>query len=192
MDNTKLLCLFLAWVLSAISRRYHWAVALFLALLSIPPQLGAQQQRIEKLEDEYRGQRSINRACLERHRAAVLKLEQEKSAIAAELEGEKEKAKEKEKGVCVRVHYEERDAVTEERNKELGRVNEELVQRVVGLERREARLLEHIARFRRDRTGLRERVGRFEGRARQWEGSARRYERAWRKEVEKRRRSANV
>lgn len=174
MDNTKLLCLLFAWILSAISRRYHWAVALFLALLSTPPQLGAQQQRIEKLEDEYRGQRSIHRACLERHRAAFLALEKEKTAIATELEAEKEKEKE----VCVRVHYEERDAVTEERNKELKTVNEELVQRVVGLKRREARLLEHVARFRQDRTGLRERVGRFESRARHWEESARRYERA--------------
>lgn len=166
MDNTKLLCLLFAWVLSAISRRYHWAVALFLALLSTPQQLGAQQQRIEKLEDEYRGQRSIHRACLERHRVAVLALEKEKTAVAAESEAEKEKAKEKEKEVCVGVHYEERDAVTEERHKELKTVNRELVQRVVGLERREARLLERVARFRRDRAGSRGRVVRFEGRAR--------------------------
>jgi hypothetical protein len=72
--GTKLLFLFFAFVISA----------LFIALISAATTIRAQHRRIEKHEDEYEGQSSINHACAGRHKAEKRKLEQEKAVLAAE------------------------------------------------------------------------------------------------------------
>lgn len=112
--GTKLGSFFFAFAIFLLPRRHHWAVALalFLPLLWTLATIDAHDRKtekldrqIEKLEDEYRGQHSINRACLERHQEAIaklkqdhkLQLEQRHAPIIAD------------ETVCSRVHYEDRD-----------------------------------------------------------------------------------
>jgi hypothetical protein len=73
MSTTTLAFLFavLLLLLSSLAREYIPAACLLLALVSalapISTQhatIATQHRRIEKLEDEYEGQRSVNRACL--------------------------------------------------------------------------------------------------------------------------------
>lgn len=63
-------------VFSSLAKEHIPMAALALALLSMVHRTRTQQRRIEKLEDEYEGQRSINRAAAERHRTAYLALQQ--------------------------------------------------------------------------------------------------------------------
>jgi hypothetical protein len=68
------LCLLL--LLSSLAKEHIPTVAFILALLSALHKIRSQQKWTEKLEDEYKGQRSINRVAAERHRAAYLALQQ--------------------------------------------------------------------------------------------------------------------
>ena len=103
MSTTALAFLFalLLLLLSSLAKEYIPAACFLLALLAslatVASQhrrlenhdheyratIAAQERLIEKREDEYRGQRSSNAACLERHNAALSKLEQRLAAAVA-------------------------------------------------------------------------------------------------------------
>jgi len=112
-----LLGAFLLLLLSSLAKEYIHAACCLLALLfaasSIATQRDDHRRAIEKCEDQYRGQRSINNECLERHQEAISKLETEIIALAAEKP-------------CFRVHYEQCDAITESRVKALKDTNADL------------------------------------------------------------------
>jgi len=86
------------------------AAALTLALLStitITRVRRVTQRRIEKLEDEYDGQRAVNFAALENHRAAYLALQQRFDSVSNRPT------------VCTRAHYDHPSAETARENHEL-------------------------------------------------------------------------
>jgi hypothetical protein len=82
------------WLFSLLAKEYIPAAALTLALLSTFHITRIQQCRIEKLEDEYKGQRAINLAATEKHRAAYTTLQRNFHSFSNE------------KTACTRVHYE--------------------------------------------------------------------------------------
>jgi hypothetical protein len=85
---------------SLLAKEYIPMAALTLALLTAFYHTCGQQRRIEKLEDEYQGQRAINRAAVENHKAAYLAL-QHKSHATSDTST-----------VCTRAHYEHPSAET--------------------------------------------------------------------------------
>jgi hypothetical protein len=93
-----LLGAFLLLLLSSLAKEYIPTACCLLALLFAASSVATLRREIEKSKDECRGQRSINRACDQRHKEAVDKLEQEKLDLAVEKP-------------CIRVHYEQRDAI---------------------------------------------------------------------------------
>jgi hypothetical protein len=157
--GTKLLFLFFAFVISA----------LFIALISAATTIRAQHRRIEKHEDEYEGQSSINHACAGRHKAEKRKLEQEKAVLAAE-------------NSQFRV---ERDIAPEAKVKHLGDINADLTQRLVRLQRRDVGWQEEVACMRRDRDTFKARLGREEDEKIAWRTDAVEYKRLWQHEAEK-------
>jgi hypothetical protein len=72
--STLIICLLLL-LLSSLAKEQIPTAAFTLALLSALHKIRSQQNRIDKLEGEYKGQRSINRAAAERHRIAYLALQ---------------------------------------------------------------------------------------------------------------------
>lgn len=64
------------FLFSLLAKEYIIAGALTFALLLTFHITRIQQHRIEKLQDEYRGQRAINRIAAETHRAANTTLQQ--------------------------------------------------------------------------------------------------------------------
>jgi hypothetical protein len=174
MSTTTLAVLFavLLLLLSSLAKEYIPAACLLLALVSTLANTAAQHRRIEKLEDEYKGQRSINRACLERHKAALSKQEQENLARAAEK-------------TCVRVHYKERDVATEGLVKHLKESNADLTDRVVGLLKRDAMWQERLDAVAGERAGLRVEVKRIADEMALWRAEALEYEGLWKREGEK-------
>jgi hypothetical protein len=88
-------------------KRHIAAAALLLGILSAFDNTRIKQRRIEKLEDEYRGQRSINLAAAERNRAASLALQQKVHSASS---GNK---------ACTRVHYDHPSAEIVRENHEL-------------------------------------------------------------------------
>lgn len=71
-------------LLSSLAKEYIPTACCLLALLFAASSVATLRRGIEKSKDEYRGQRSINRACDERHKEAVDNLEQKKLDLAAE------------------------------------------------------------------------------------------------------------
>jgi predicted nucleic acid-binding Zn-ribbon protein len=76
MPINSAITLIILLLLSSQAKEHIPTAALTLALLSALHKIHLQQKRTEKLEDEYQGQRSINRAAAERHRTAYLALQQ--------------------------------------------------------------------------------------------------------------------
>jgi len=164
--GTNLLSLFFTFVISA------FFIALLSAATTIRAQhrrIDAQNRRIEKHEDEYEGQRSINRACAGRHKAEKRKLEQEKAVLAAE-------------NSRLRV---ERDIAPEAKVKHLGDINADLTQRLVRLQRRDVGWQEEVACMRRDRDTSKAQLGREEDEKIAWRTDAVEYKRLWQHEAEK-------
>lgn len=191
MSTTALAFLFalLLLLLSSLAKEYIPAACFLLALLAslatVASQhrrlenhdheyratIAAQERLIEKREDEYRGQRSINAACLERHNAALSKLEQKLAAAVAKP--------------CRRVHWEERDAITESRYKHLKDFNADLTRRIAGQVRRDAKLQERLDAATGDKETLRADLKRINDEMVAWRTDAIDYKRLWRKEGEK-------
>lgn len=86
----KLIPIFL---FSLLAKEYIIAGALTFALLLTFHITRIQQRRIEKLQDEYRGQRAINHIAAETHRAAYTTLQQNLNSFSNE------------KTTCTRAHY---------------------------------------------------------------------------------------
>ena len=95
------------WLFSLLAKEYIPAAALTLALLSTFHVARIQQRRIEKLEDEYKGQRAINLAATERHRTAYTTLQQNFHSFSNE------------KTICTRAHYEHPSAETVRENRHI-------------------------------------------------------------------------
>ena len=170
--GAKLLSLSLAFVISSI-------IALSLVLLSTALKIRTQhhliddqQRSIEKRQDEYKGQRSINRACADRHKAEKLKLEQENTALATE-------------NSQLRVYYKNRDFVDEAEAKHLEDINADLTQRLVRLQRRDVGWQEEVTLMRRDRETFKARLGRENDLMIAWRTDAVEYKRLWQMEAEK-------
>lgn len=195
--NPALLRAFLTLLLSSLAKQYIPVAACLLALLSFVAQTRTQHHRIEKLEYEYWGQRSINRECLERHKAAILKLQQDHKL-------QQEQAKPLAPVVvaetpCVRVHYQDRDAITEARNKDLKDANTDLLERIVRLQRKESVWQCRLDVTQQERNFLQTQFARLDRQAAEWKHDAikyknlsNRYESGWRDEVVKRKSNHNA
>jgi hypothetical protein len=170
--GAKLLSLSLAFVISSI-------IALSLALLSTALKIRTQhhliddqQRSIEKRQDEYKGQRSINRACADRHKAEKLELERQNTTLATE-------------NSQLRVYYKNRDAVDETEAKHLEDINADLTQRLVRLQRRDVGWQEEVASMRRDRETFKAQLGRENDFMVAWRTDAVEYKRLWQQEAER-------
>ena len=95
------------FLFSWLANEYIPAAALTLALLSAFHITRIQRRRIERLEDEYRGQRSINRIAAETHRAAYTTLQQNFHSF------------DNERTPCTRAHYDHPSAETVRENRHL-------------------------------------------------------------------------
>lgn len=95
------------FLFSWLAKEYIPAASLTLALLSAFHITRIQRRRIEKLEDEYRGQRSINRIAAETHRAAYTTLQQNFHSF------------DNERTPCTRAHYDHPSAETVRENRHL-------------------------------------------------------------------------
>jgi hypothetical protein len=89
---------------SLLAKEYIPVAAIKFALLTAFHNTRIQQCRIEKLEDEYQGQRTINRAAVENHRAAHLALQQ------------KTQSADNTSSACTRAHYEDPSTETVREN----------------------------------------------------------------------------
>jgi len=95
------------FLFSLLAKEYIIAGALTFALLLTFHITRLQQRRIEKLQDEYRGQRSINRIAAETHRAAYTTLQQRFHSFSNE------------RIPCTRAHYDHPSAETVRENRHL-------------------------------------------------------------------------
>ena len=99
--------LFLFSLLANYFKRHIAAAALLLGLLSAFHNTRIKERRVEKLEAECKGQRAINRAAAEKHRAAYLALQQEvHPASSGNI-------------ACTRVHYDHPSGEIVRENQEL-------------------------------------------------------------------------
>lgn len=89
-----ILLLLSSLLFSLLAKEHIVMLALTLALLSEIDHTYIQNRRIEKLQDEYRGQRAVNLVVATRHRVAYLALQQKVHAASS---GKTE---------CTRAHYE--------------------------------------------------------------------------------------
>jgi predicted nucleic acid-binding Zn-ribbon protein len=94
IPTNSVIALSLLLLLSSLAKEHIPTAAFTLAILSALHKIRLQQNRTEKLEDEYRGQRNINRAAAERHRTAYLALQQ---SLPRVVNGS---------AACWRAHYE--------------------------------------------------------------------------------------
>jgi hypothetical protein len=161
-----LLGAFLLLLLSSLAKEYIPTACCLLALLFAASSVAILRRGIEKSKDECRGQRSINRACDERHKEAVDNLEQEKLDLAVEKP-------------CLRVHYEQRDAITEGMVKQLKDTNADLTRRILRLLKRDVQWQENVADLRRDMEILRSKAGRCNDERIAWRTDAVNYKRYW-------------
>jgi hypothetical protein len=168
-----LLGAFLLLLLSSLVKEYIPTACCLLALLFAASSVATLRRGIEKSKDECRGQRSINRACDERHKEAVDKLEQEK------LDLEQEKLDLAAEKPCIRVHYEQRDAIAECMVKQLKYTNADLTRRVLRLLKRDVQWQENVADLRRDMGILRSKAGRCSDERIAWRTDAVNYKRYW-------------
>lgn len=168
-------------LLSPLAREYIPSTCLLFALLfsltTISAQrraLAAQHRTIEKREDEYHGQVSINRACAERHKAAAAELKRKLLAASAEKP-------------CICVHYEDRDVVAEGMVTRLRETNADLTQRVVTLLKRDAVMQERLDVGAAERETSRAELKRITDEMALWRAEALEYEKLWKREGEKNR-----
>lgn len=106
LGATLLLLLSLS-AIPLLAKEHIATAALLLALLSAFHYTRIQQRRIEKLEDEYKGQRAINLAAAEKNRAAYLALQQKVQSASSE------------NTTCARAHYEHPSAELVRENRQL-------------------------------------------------------------------------
>lgn len=90
-----------------LAKEYIPAAAITLALLSTFHITRIQRRRIEKLEDEYKGQRSVNLTAAGKHRTAYITLQQNFHSFNNEQKA------------CTRAHYDHPSAETARENREL-------------------------------------------------------------------------
>lgn len=107
-DAVKAVSLLLSSLLFSLLAKQHIVMlALTLALLSEIHYTHIQKRRIEKLQDEYRGQRAVNLAAATRHRVAYLALQQKIHSVSSE------------NTACTSAHYEHPSAELVRENRQL-------------------------------------------------------------------------
>lgn len=142
------------------------------------------QQRIHTMQQEKTSLRtqltSLEHKTAE-YKAMILKLQQERPAFAGETP-------------CNRVHYEDRDQITEAKCKTFKDTNTDLLERVVRLQRREGMLQYRYDLIEQKKNALQTQLGCLNDQAADWKHDAikyknqvDKYEGAWRREVDKRR-----
>jgi chromosome segregation ATPase len=107
MGYSAVVGVILLLLFSLLAKEHIAPAALLLALLSTFHITRIQQRRIEKLEDEYKGQRAINLAAAEKHKTAYLALQQNFNSAS------------KTSTACTRAHYEHPSAEIVRENQQL-------------------------------------------------------------------------